>query len=126
MAHQVALGGDADKDDVIPNADLFSFRPLLGGWVHGPPASLSYGWGWNGGGCQMMASQNALPQGSPSTKPPGPLAHNSPITATNSLPNSSPFLTSDSLPSGPQRVSVSLSGLYRRLSATKPPFMSPG
>lgn len=52
MAHQVAFRRDTDKDDVIPNTDLFSFRPLLGGWVRGPPASLSYGWGGNGGGCQ--------------------------------------------------------------------------
>lgn len=44
ITHQVSLGGDADKDEVIPNTNLLSFRPLLGGRVHRPPTCLSYEW----------------------------------------------------------------------------------
>lgn len=44
ITHQVSLGGDTDKDEVIPNTNLLSFRPLLGGRVHRPPTGLSYEW----------------------------------------------------------------------------------
>lgn len=45
ITHQVALGGDTNEDEIIPNTDLFSFRPLLGGWVHRPPTGLTWGFG---------------------------------------------------------------------------------
>lgn len=38
--YQVTLWRNTDKDEVISNPDLLSFRPLLGGRVDGPPAGL--------------------------------------------------------------------------------------
>lgn len=58
VAHQVALRGDTDEDEVIPNANLFSFGPLLGGWVHRPPTGFAYG----GRILRMTAAQNSLPE----------------------------------------------------------------
>lgn len=55
IAHQVALRGDTNEDEIIPNTDLFSFRPLLGGWVHRPPTGLTCG-----GGCQEDGFREAL------------------------------------------------------------------
>lgn len=39
--YQVALGGHGHKDEVVSDADLLTLGPLLGRWVHGPPAGLA-------------------------------------------------------------------------------------
>ena len=50
-AHQVSLGRHADQDEVITHPDLLTLRPLLGGWVDGPPARLP--WHHGEGGAQQ-------------------------------------------------------------------------
>ena len=39
--YQVSLSGHGHEDDIVAHPDLLSLRPLLGGGVHGPPASLA-------------------------------------------------------------------------------------
>ena len=39
-SYQVAFRGNADEDDVVPDPDLLSLRPLLRGGMHRPPARL--------------------------------------------------------------------------------------
>lgn len=58
IAHQVALRGDTNEDKIIPNTDLFSFRPLLGGWVHRPPAGLTCGGDCQDDGCRETLLQS--------------------------------------------------------------------
>lgn len=38
---QIALSRNGHKNDIVTNADLFTFRALFGGWVNGPPAGFT-------------------------------------------------------------------------------------
>lgn len=40
-SYQVSLRGHTDQDEVISHPDLFTFWPLLGGWMNGPPTGLT-------------------------------------------------------------------------------------
>lgn len=118
VAHQVALRGDTNEDEVIPNSNLFSFRPLLGGWVHRPPTGFSYG----GKILRMMAAQNSLPKVFPVLSLPSLLPQIL-LLLPPTLCLSSPFLPSDPLPTIPPCLPKSphpnLSICTQRLSALK-------
>ena len=149
-AHQVALGGDTDKNEVITNSDLLSFRPLLGGRVRRPPTGLSYGWGRSGlSGCMCVCGRSlsrvrlcdpldGSPPGSsvhgifqvtvlflkafPATEPSKASSPDSPITSA-SVSHSRPQILCLEFPRVHSNLSVQNMSIHTpRLSAPKSPM----